>query len=294
MTELDATGERLVPDKQHGELVHAEHLVRYRVAAQLAPSRRVLDAACGEGYGTAMLAAASARSAVGVDLDEETIAHARSRYPDAEFAAGDARRLPFADGSFDLVVSFETIEHVPDPEGVLDEFRRVLGDDGLLIVSTPNKHQYLVENEFHQREFFHEEFVALLQARFDWVEVLLQHNWLTSAVLTRELAAEATGDAAQELELWKVAGIEPGGELYTVALCGTQKLPPVRPVGVAATPDEAHVLARRLVQAEQSAELWHGQYKQAEQTLLDVYGSAWWRMTAPLRRVAALVRRTDA
>ena len=72
----------------------------------------MLDAACGEGYGTDLLAAAGARSAVGVDLDERTVAHARAKYPAAEFVEGDVRQLPFEDGAFDLVVSFETIEHV--------------------------------------------------------------------------------------------------------------------------------------------------------------------------------------
>ena len=159
-----------MPELQHGELVHAEHLARYLVAAELAPERRVLDAACGEGYGTALLAAAGARSAIGVDLDESTIVHARGRHPGPEFVQADVRQLPFEDRAFDLIVSFETIEHVRDPDAVLDELQRVLADDGLLIVSTPNKHQYLVDNEFHEREFAHEEFVALLEARFASVE----------------------------------------------------------------------------------------------------------------------------
>ena len=92
--------------------------------------------------------------------------HARARYPAAEFVQGDVRQLPFEDGAFELVVSFETIEHVHDPERVLDELRRVLAGDGLLVISTPNKRQYLVENEFHEREFRHEEFVELLRTRF--------------------------------------------------------------------------------------------------------------------------------
>jgi SAM-dependent methyltransferase len=287
MTGLDATGERFVPDQQHGEVVHAEHLVRYRFAAQLASSRRVLDTACGEGYGTALLAAAGARSATGLDVDERTVVHARSRHPGPVFAVGDVRKLPFADESFDLVVCFETIEHVPDPERVLGELHRVMADDGLLLVSTPNKHQYLVENEFHEREFFHEEFVALLEARFARVEILLQHNWLTSAVLGPRLAREASGDEPLELELRKVAGIEPGAELYTLGLCGSGELPPLRPAGVLSTVDEAHRLADRLVAAERTAERWHSEY----QTLVSVYDSVWWRMTAPLRGLADLVRR---
>jgi SAM-dependent methyltransferase len=291
MTDLEATGERFVPDLQYGEVVHAEHLVRYLVATQLAPSRRVLDAACGEGYGTALLQAAGASPATGLDVDERTLAHARSRHPGPDFVVGDVRELPFADDSFDLVACFETIEHVPDPDGVLVELRRVLADDGLLLVSTPNKHEYLVENEFHEREFFHEEFVALLEAQFEQVEILLQHNWLTSAVLAPALAREASGDEPLELELRKVAAIEPGAELYTLALCGSIALPRLRPAGVVSSVDEAHRLAKRLVEAERAAERWHTEYRRAQGTLLDVYGSAWWRMTAPLRRLVELVRR---
>ena len=285
MSELEATGERFLPDEQRGELVHAEHLARYRFATQLASSRRVLDAACGEGYGTAMLSAV-ARSATGVDVDGRTIEHARLRYPGPEFVVADVRELPFRDDSFDLGVCFETIEHVPDPERVLAELRRVMAQDGLLLVSTPNKHQYLVENEFHEREFFHEEFVQLLESRFDRVDVLLQHNWLTSAVLPARLARHASGDEPLEVELRKVAGIDPGAELYTLALCGSGELPPLRPAGVLAAVDEAHHLAERLIEAERTAEMWHSEYL----TLVGVYESVWWRMTAPLRAVADRLR----
>jgi SAM-dependent methyltransferase len=287
VTGLDATGERFVPDEQHGQLVHAEHLVRYRLAGQLAPSRRVLDAACGEGYGTALLARVGARSATGVDIDERSVHHARARHPGPDFVAADVRELPFGEGSFDLVVCFETIEHVADPDALLAELRRVMAEDALLVVSTPNKHQYLVENEFHEREFFHEEFVALLEAQFERVEILLQHNWLTSAVLAPELARAASGDEALDIELRKVAGIEPGGELYTLALCGSRDLPRLGPAGVVASVDEAHRLAERLVEAERTAEHWHSEY----QTLVEVYDSVWWRMTAPLRWLADRLRR---
>lgn len=303
-TPLEVTGERLVPELQHGEVVHAEHLVRYQLAAELARSRRVLDAACGEGYGTNLLAAA-ALSATGVDLDEPTITHAKARYPDAEFVLGDVLHLPFGEGVFDLVVSFETIEHVGDPERALDEMRRVLADDGLLLISTPNKHQYLVENEFHEREFLHEEFLELLATRFPRVESLLQHNWLASAVLSPAEAGDASGRNAQGTWFGKLTGIEPGAELYTLAICGNGSIPPLPPVVVAAGLDEAHDLARRLVSSEGNAETlhrdlmsaretadhWHREYQRADQQLLDVYGSVWWRVTRPLRLIADRVRR---
>jgi SAM-dependent methyltransferase len=303
---LEATGERLVPELQHGELVHAEHLARYQLAAELADSRRVLDAACGEGYGTALLVAGGALSATGVDSDEQTVMHARAKYPGAAFELGDVQRLPFHDGAFDLLVSFETVEHVPDADAVLDEFQRVLSDDGLLLISTPNKHRYHVENRFHEREFFHEEFVELLSARFANVEVLLQHNWLASTVLSTELASDAAGMQAPGVHFAKLQGIRPGGELYTVALCGDGRIPSCHPVVVAAGLDESHELARRTVAAEQTAEKWHGEYEAARrlaegwrteyqtayQKLLAVYNSVWWRMTAPLRWLADRTRRT--
>ena len=84
---MDPTGERLVPDAQRDQLIYAEHLARYFLASQLAAGRRVLDAGCGEGYGTALLAAAGAASVVGVDVDEPTIEHARERYG-GEFQVG--------------------------------------------------------------------------------------------------------------------------------------------------------------------------------------------------------------
>ncbi len=265
----------------------------------------MLDAACGEGYGTNLIAAASATSAVGIDLDAGTIEHARLRYPAAEFVQGDIQRLPFEDGAFDLVVSFETIEHVRDPERVLDELRRVLVDEGVLVISTPNKDQYLVENEFHEREFRHQEFVELLNERFASVELLLQRNWLASTIVPPELARDASGRAAEGITFAKLTGIEPGEELYTVALCGNTPAPPVRPVVVAAGLDESQELARRIVDTERSATRWHDEYltardtaadmrrfyEETERALMDVYNSAWWRMTAPLRSLADRLRR---
>jgi SAM-dependent methyltransferase len=294
---LEATGERLVPELQHGEVVHAEHLARYRLAAQLAKGRRVLDAACGEGYGTAILAAAGAASAVGVDLDEATVEHAKQRHGiDARVA--DVASLPFDDGSFDLVACFETIEHVERPEAVLDELARVLAPTGLLVISTPNKHEYLVENEFHVKEFTHDEFVALLEERFPRVRVLFQHNWLASIVLEGADLEEAAGERGIELDLCKTVGIPPGRELYTIAVCGQEPDAALRQVGVVAGRDEAHALATRLVDAERTASHWHDAYKDAERRVQEAVETArWmrgtlsWRLTKPFRALSKLRRR---
>jgi SAM-dependent methyltransferase len=307
---LQATGERLIPELQHGELVHAEHLARYRLAAQLAHDRCVLDAACGDGYGAAILAACGAKSVTGVDIDSTAVAHARARYA-VDFVVADVGALPFEEEAFDLVVSFETIEHVNDPSKALAELRRVLAKGGTLVISTPNTHEYLVDNEFHVQEFAHDEFVALLKDNFSWVEVMLQHNWLTSTVSSAEFAKDSGAARPHDVEFYKVKGFQPGFELYAVALCGEFPVEPLRTVAVAAGTDEAHRLAERLTSAEETAESWHREYQKAEATARDwhrefqkaerlakehglalneVYDSASWRLTEPLRRGAAFIR----
>jgi ubiquinone/menaquinone biosynthesis C-methylase UbiE len=308
----DVTGERLLPAEQHGELVYAEHLARYQVAARLAEGRRVLDAACGEGYGSALLASAGAASVTGVDNDEPTVRQARERYGLA-FEVADVASLPFSDGAFDLVVSFETIEHVAHAEAVLDELARVLDPSGLLLISTPNKREYLVPNEFHTREFTHEEFMELLGRRFASVRALYQHNWTTSAVLEEASFREDSGRLALDLPFYKVARRAPGSELYTIGVCGGEGADvALAEVAVGASVDESHALATRLLDAERAAQEWHAEYEGAKRTAgrwHDEYEKSkrtaeqWheayqaiarsrtWRLTAPLRSLGRLGRR---
>jgi 2-polyprenyl-3-methyl-5-hydroxy-6-metoxy-1,4-benzoquinol methylase len=261
---LEATGERLIPEAYAGELVLAEHLARYRLATRLAPGRRVLDAASGEGYGSAMLAAAGAASVIGVDADEATVAHARRRYG-LDFRIADVTGLPLDDGAVDLAVSFETIEHVADPEAALREFARVLSRDGLLLVSTPNAREYLVDNPFHERELTPEVFTATLEAHFATVRPLYQQNFLTSAVFDAERLARSDQDAWEQLDAAKVFGVPPGRELYTLALCG-QGVVPELDANVAVLSDvyEAHQIAQRATQAERNQRDWQARATEAE------------------------------
>lgn len=279
----EVTGERLVPDRQHGELVHAEHMARYLLTAQLAHGRRALDAACGEGYGTELLRRAGAERAVGIDVDEVTVKAARERYG-ADFEVAAVERLPFEDDAFDLVASFETIEHVEDAEAAVRELRRVLAADGTLVISTPNASQYLVGTEFHVREFETSEFVELLERHFGDVRVLHQQNWLTSAILVPDDLREATGQRELELEVRKVAGAEPGRELYAVALCGAADAgASLRQVAVMSGIHEAHELARLLRDATRTAERWHTAFKETEGHLRWVVGTWSWKLTRPFR-----------
>lgn len=149
--------ERLVPEGAV-EASLQEHVARYRFAAERARGR-VLDVACGTGYGTAML------RAVGVDVSLDALRYAR-RHP-ALYVAADAARLPF-DRTFDSVVSFETIEHVADPVRFVAECSRVLKPGGLFIVSTPNRELWSPRSarplqRHHVKEFNRKEFLAALR-----------------------------------------------------------------------------------------------------------------------------------
>ena len=184
---LEFTGERFTPECVRE--IWYEHWHRYAFALPLARGRRVLDAACGEGYGSALLARQAA-SVLGLDLAEPAVAHARSRYGalgNVEFQQGDCTRLDgLPDAGFDLIVSFETLEHVQAQERMLDGFARLLAPGGLLLVSTPDKRNYSdlpgFRNEHHVRELYREEFDALLAARFP-VRRLYAHKLLFQSAL---------------------------------------------------------------------------------------------------------------
>lgn len=204
---MSFTGERYVPELR-GQISY-EHFHRYAVAIDLVRDKDVLDIASGEGYGTAALALV-ARSAVGVDLDENSVRHAAARYTamNLDFRVGDCTQIPAADGSFDVVVSFETIEHLTGQERMLAEIKRVLRPDGRLIISSPNKLIYSdarsYENPHHVRELYFHEFRDALRVWFPSVRLFGQRIFAASAVhplrgpgaATRWLGPSTVGEAA--------------------------------------------------------------------------------------------------
>ena len=139
----------------------AEHVSRYAFAAPICAGKRVLDVACGEGYGAFILAREGAREVVGVDIAEEALAIARSRFASngVEFVGGDALDLSAILGNrdpFDVIVSFETVEHISDPRRFLDGIRRLLTPGGVVILSCPNdalETDRGVINPFHLRTY---------------------------------------------------------------------------------------------------------------------------------------------
>jgi SAM-dependent methyltransferase len=176
------TGERLIPGQVDVDLLN-EHLARYAFAARLARGKRVLDAGCGAGYGSAELAQ-TALSVVGVDRAAEAIDFARTayRFPNLRFERASCAALPHPAGAFDLVVAFEVIEHLENWREFLEEARRVLASTGQLMISTPNRLYYTESrgpggaNPYHVHEFGFEEFRDALQSVFAHVTLFLENH----------------------------------------------------------------------------------------------------------------------
>jgi SAM-dependent methyltransferase/uncharacterized coiled-coil DUF342 family protein len=183
---LPFTGERLTSELTGQTQI--EHVHRYLLARDFCRGKRVLDAASGEGYGAALLAQVAA-AVTGVDIAPDAVAHAAASYqtPNLHFVRGDARAMAIADESFDVVVSFETIEHFAEQDQFLAEIRRVLRPQGLLLVSTPDRDNYSPTNSpanpFHALELTREEFVSLLSRYFAHVDCLLQRPMIGSVML---------------------------------------------------------------------------------------------------------------
>jgi ubiquinone/menaquinone biosynthesis C-methylase UbiE len=132
------TGERFIPGVEGN--IQYEHIHRYALSQNFVKDRIVLDIACGEGYGAAMLAV-PARSVIGVDIDTEAISHAKKTYSatNLRFTQGSCDAIPLADHSIDVVTSFETIEHHDRHNEMIAEIKRVLKPDGYSIISSPNR-----------------------------------------------------------------------------------------------------------------------------------------------------------
>lgn len=189
---LEHTGERMVPESSDNATFW-QHVFRYAFACRFVKGKRVLDIACGEGYGAAALKEAGAVHVTGVDISEEVCRHAREKYG-LDARPSSAEQIPLPRNSVDVVVSFETIEHVPNPLRFLDECTRVLAPGGRLIISTPNKGVYIrpgnPPNPFHCSEMTEDEFSSALCARFRRVKLYSQHPRFAPRWSLRAFAAD--------------------------------------------------------------------------------------------------------
>lgn len=231
------TGERYIPEMDWPDISY-EHWHRYLFAAQLVQDKVVLDVGCGEGYGTYLLARC-ARRVVGIDMDHETVMHASSKYcrDNLEFRVGSAASIPMEGTSlFDVVVCFETIEHLVEEHqrSLLAETKRLLKPDGVFIVSTPNKLTYSdipqYQNEFHRKEYYVDEFKQFLLRYFGYTVLLGQRVYGVSYIWPE--GPERKGLTEHRLTLTR-QGFRPTEDpkevRYIVALCSDKNIPSANP-----------------------------------------------------------------
>ena len=173
-----------------------------------------------------MVDQAGAAEVVGVDTARGVIEAAAAVEGSAvRFEVGDIRALALGEGSFDVVVCFEVIDHLAEQEDALIELARVLKDDGVLLMSLPNRHVYPAGNPHHIKELASDELEALLRKRFRNVALYRQHDWLTSAVLGQDLYERGSQASSERVCTVKTQPREVGTELYTLAAASNAKLP---------------------------------------------------------------------
>lgn len=180
------------------DIIEEIHLERYRFAKQYVENKIVLDIACGIGYGSHLLGTqGKAKEVTGVDISYEAIENANKTYPskNISFILTHGEQLPFVDNYFDVIVSYETIEHTTNPLSFLNELSRVITNNGTLIISTPNKRFHSLWkihpwNPYHMTEFYPTQFREIITKYFPTIEywggqefskvqlpVIIKHNW---------------------------------------------------------------------------------------------------------------------
>lgn len=281
------TGEQMIPEENKGDVIWAEHYVRYIFSSQFVSEKTVLDIACGSGFGAFYLRAKGAKKVFGVDISEEAINYARKKFAaeNIQYVVGDCENIPLPKNSVDMVVSFETIEHIKDYEKFLREIKRVIKPKSLVVLSTPNKSVYPKGNPFHTKEFNYSELNDLLSKYFKHVKFLYQHNWFSSAVLDyKSVKKENLFEGLNDSELMKLTSDKPRRSLYYVVLASEEKLPnyAILPVGLYAPFGDFN---EKLTSSTQLIEILEGQVSKKNDELKNIYNSRTWKIATKMKKI---------
>ncbi|WP_418026704.1 methyltransferase domain-containing protein [Paenibacillus sp. JJ1722] len=241
--DIKFTGERLVINqdvKDNFNNVLEEHLRRYELACEYSKDKIILDAACGAGYGSKMMKSAGAAMVVGVDIDQDSVNNAKRTYhaDNINFMYGDVNKLPFKDETFDMVVSFETIEHIANGADWIKESARLLKEEGLFLVSTPNRSitnpgNYFEEqplNQHHCFEYNITEFIGELMNEYDILDIFGQsyindhdsyyyHVMREARQLNRGFAPDKVVEQTEKHELISLKDVKNAQPMYIIAVC---------------------------------------------------------------------------
>lgn len=276
--------ERMVPEFHKETLTYAEHMTRYLAVEDIVKGKIVLDIASGSGYGTKILAK-NAKKVFGVDVNETAVHYAEKNYgaKNIEYLIGNGEQIPLPDKSVDVVITFETIEHIADYKKFLDEVKRVLKDDGLAVVSTPNDLEFAEGNHFHLHEFEYKELTSLLKKDYKNVDSYFQATWKYVAI----------GDEAFMKKEWTIpvdllnlSPKKPQEYLYFFLLCSNrvikEKVQPISALG-------EHYSDRALVKEKsdtiEKEKILEQRVQELERSLQNVYSSRSYKLAIRLASV---------
>ena len=289
------TGERLIPKTHVGKLMYGEHMARYILSAELVENKNVLDIASGTGYGSFILAE-RAKKVKGVDISKEAVAYAKKNFSrnNLEFIQASADKIPFDDRIFDVVNSFETIEHIGTYKEFVKEAKRVLKREGLFIVSTPNKKEFMENNHFHVHEFNESEFISLLKQHFANVRIYYQETFKGSSIHD---SSYFSGKWTENQKVVNLLGQKKDKAIYYIALCSDGKLPHYGEINVISENwsdkenlkdlninKAAHASASKLNEAEYKLKILEGE-------LNIIKNSVSWKLTSPLRAIKKILNK---
>jgi ubiquinone/menaquinone biosynthesis C-methylase UbiE len=176
---LKETGERLISGENfENSPCYLRHRAAYVFAEQFIKGKTVLEDGCGSGYGAYYLITKGAKKVIGIDISQQAVDYAGEKYSNdnIEFNVMSVTELGFEDETFDVVTSFQVIEHLKEPQKYLSEIKRVSKNNAVILISTPNKKTYSPnsiepENPFHVKEYYLEEFTDLIKSYFDDFEI---------------------------------------------------------------------------------------------------------------------------
>lgn len=220
---LEWTGERYLP--QVSGVIKMEHYHRYSLALDFCKDKIVLDLASGEGYGSNLISQVAAH-VVGVDISSDAVNFAKKNYvkDNLDYFEGSATDIPFEDSYFDVVLSFETIEHHDKHDESMREFHRVLKSDGILLISSPNKLNYSdkpgYENPYHIKELYTNELQKLISKYFKNQKRYSQRVLMASMISSPELSVEnkywLNGEALKDFR-----------SIYDIVIAGNSDVPSI-------------------------------------------------------------------
>ncbi len=235
---LKWTGERYLPfvkPNTCGAEIHYEHLHRYAFACQFVSGKKIMDLACGEGYGSYILSK-EADHVTGIDIDYNTIVHAAYKYQveNLEFLQGSICEIPIeGEKIYDVIISFEAIEHIDKEEQkkFLIEVKRLLKEEGLFIVSSPNKALYsdepVYQNQYHKKELYYNEFESLLKNYFSNITFFGQKVYCGSNIwqlLSKKIHKSVNFTIEKNKEIFTFVEDNYKNPLYYIAVASNKKI----------------------------------------------------------------------